>query len=180
VTSARRTPYCCCGIGRGRTQGRVRAFESRHPTKCTNFCGADTIPLSPFCCDMAPQTRVVLSEPSPSIRSLGKASGPVKSSDLGRPGFRVGPLPTSVLPLPTTLSSGSESKPTRNRRQSCTRFEGVGVHGIWFNAAVAGPTLSRWRISQGFCLGFRLFALEHMGCLDRWRFGQHRPRSTNE
>ena len=31
------------------------ALGSRQPTSCTNFCGADWLPLSPHCCCIAPQ-----------------------------------------------------------------------------------------------------------------------------
>jgi len=32
-----------------------RGLGSRHPTRRTNFCGADWLLKSPRCCDMAPQ-----------------------------------------------------------------------------------------------------------------------------
>jgi hypothetical protein len=45
---------------------------SRQPTNRTNFCGADTLPLSPRCCDIAPQilTRSAFREFWSSIRGL--------------------------------------------------------------------------------------------------------------
>ena len=48
-------PAAIAWAGRGAPMARPRALGSRQPTSWTNFCGAETLPLSPHCCDMAPQ-----------------------------------------------------------------------------------------------------------------------------
>src|SRR3982074_260711 len=97
--------YRFTGAGRGRTHGSGRALGSRQPTSCTNFCGADWLPLSPHCCDIAPQIfgSSALRGFDFSIRGSEEPSISAKRSAIGWPGLRVGVvLPTSMLPLPTT------------------------------------------------------------------------------
>jgi hypothetical protein len=85
----------------------MRALGSRHPTRCTNFCGTDSLPRPswPCCSDMAPQT---LNRRS-SGRGVSSAMPlvPVELSTAGRPRPPVRlPALESILPLPTPLSPG--------------------------------------------------------------------------
>jgi hypothetical protein len=82
----------------GRTQGSSPALGSRQPTNCTNFCGADSWPLSPRCCNIAPQI--------PSRSFCGDVSLP------GWPGAVC--LPTSMLSLLTTKIPFEVKLQTRN------------------------------------------------------------------
>ena len=67
--------YRLTGLEYWRASRPGLALGSWHPTSCTNFCGADTLPRnSPPCCDMAPQRP----EDFPSRSVLGRS---IRSSE---------------------------------------------------------------------------------------------------
>jgi len=74
------------GAGRGGPMVQAGPWGRGQPTS-TNFCGADTLPLSPRCCDIAPQSLPVLffSGFCSSIRDPEEPSLPARRSTIGRP-----------------------------------------------------------------------------------------------